>query len=112
MSRFTRERERREKALRVRLYSDRPQKVTPSRSWRRREWRGGRCWSVKSSKSSMSKLEMQRFLREGSRCKIPGPRSIKGWSAFFLVLMKMSFSRIPCPGECRNSVVNRDQPLW
>ena len=43
MSRFRRERERRGKAALVRAYSERPQKVMPSRSWRRREWSGGRC---------------------------------------------------------------------
>ena len=41
-SRLTNERLRREKAFVVRENSERPQKVTPSRSWRRREWSAGK----------------------------------------------------------------------
>ncbi len=43
MSRLTKDRFLREKALRVREYSESPQKVTPSKSWRRRECSVGRC---------------------------------------------------------------------
>ncbi len=91
ISRFTRDRQQIPCAAAVREKSEIPQKVTPSRSWSRKDSSGGNLCSMLSSKSSMWNEEIQRCCSDGSMWRVS---------------IRTSRSRIPWSCECRNSVVN------
>lgn len=97
MLRFRRETLQRGVAAREEKKREMPLEVRPGRDSRRREMRGGRLIRVSSLKSSMSKEEMARWVREGRRSKTE---------------MKMSCSRTASGWARRKSVVRDVQASW